>query len=90
MEEQTLAREVGTPSQTAHCEVEGCEIAASARFGARPVCIEHFLNSAVRELDDRATRLKIQPLDPDDRFAASKVLANVGGRPAFTGKAVGK
>jgi PilZ domain len=75
MEEQTLAREVGTPSQTAHCGVEGCEGAASARFGARPVCVEHFLNSAVRELDDRATRLKSQPLDADELQSWKEFIA---------------
>jgi len=78
MEEQTLARESETPSQTAqaaHCGVEGCEVAASARFGARPVCVEHFLNSAVRELDDRATRLKAQPIDGDELQSWKEFIA---------------
>ena len=78
MEEQTLARESETPSQTtqtAHCGVEGCEGAAPARFGARPVCVEHFLNSAVRELDDRATRLKVQPIDGDELQSWKEFIA---------------
>lgn len=78
MEEQTLARENETPSQTAQaaqCGVAGCEGAASARFGARPVCVEHFLNSAVRELDDRATRLKVQPIDGDELQSWKEFIA---------------
>lgn len=75
MEEQTIAHDLGTPAQTAHCSDEGCEGAASARFDARAVCTEHFLASTVRELDARAARLKQQPVTGDELQAWKEFIA---------------
>jgi PilZ domain len=79
MEEQTLARETATPSsqttQTAHCEVAGCETAATARINARSVCIEHFLADTVCELDARAARLKNQTIDGEELQSWKEFIA---------------
>jgi hypothetical protein len=63
MEEQTLARELEAPAQATRCNAEGCEGAASAKFDARDVCVEHFLSATVQEIDGRAARLKLGPVD---------------------------
>jgi len=76
MEEQTIARDAEAPAQTTRCSIEACEGTASAKLEANDVCVEHFLSATVRELDDRAARLKQQPIDGQELQAWKEFIAS--------------
>ena len=82
MEEQIIAGEVEAPAQTegpaqtTRCTVEACEGAASAKLDTNDVCVEHFLLATVREIDDRAARLKQQPIEAGEMQAWKEFIAN--------------
>jgi PilZ domain len=76
MEEQTIAHEAEAPAQTARCSVDTCEGAASAKLDTHSVCTEHFLIATVREIDERAARLKQQPIDGQEMQSWKEFIAD--------------
>jgi hypothetical protein len=76
MQEHTELGVVRLALEPSRCSFTSCKEHASAEFDAQPLCAEHFLSVAVRELELRIDELKAKCFEPSAMDSCRKLLAD--------------
>jgi hypothetical protein len=75
MSSPTVHSEVNSVTAVDYCGVSPCSAAAVAEFGARPLCVEHFVSVSMQELDSRSASLRGRVLAQEEAESFKELLA---------------